>query len=233
MLLDGAHLVADALNAGIRIREAAVAADALEDPEIATLIPRLEQSGVDTVAALAPVMAALSPVRSASRVVAIADRPSPGDHMFSGQPLLVVADDVQDPGNMGAIVRVAEAGGASGVIATGASADPFGWKALRGSMGSALRLPVQVTRGPYSLDDLRRRGCRVVATSPRSGRSLFDVDLKGALAFVIGGEGAGLSSVQLSAADEVVTIPMRAPVESLNAAVTAALLVYEARRQRS
>jgi len=233
MLLDGAHLVREALSATIRIREAAVAADRIEDPEIAQLIARLADAGVDIVSATAPVMAALSPVRSSSAIVATADPPDRSAAMFSGQPLLIVASGVQDPGNLGAIVRVAEAGGATGMIAAAGSADPFGWKALRGSMGSALRLPLMVISGLPTFDELRRRGLRIIATSPHRGQSLFDADLKGAIALVIGGEGSGLPSDQLSGADQVVTIPMRQPVESLNAAVTAALLVYEARRQRS
>lgn len=232
LLLDGPHLVSDAIDAGVRIHEVAVAAAALDDPDIAPLIDRLVRTGVDASAATAPVMAALSPVRSPSRIAAVADCPARGDAMFSGQPLLVVASNVQDPGNLGAIVRVAEAGGADGVIASGASADPFGWKALRGSMGSALRLPILAEKdGVYPA--LRRHGCRILAAAPRSGRPLFEVNLTGALALVIGGEGSGLSASEIGDADEVVTIPMRAPVESLNAAVTAALLVYEARRQRS
>jgi len=159
----------------------------------------------------------------------------PADAAYAGaKTLVVVAVDVQDPGNTGAIVRVAEAGGATGVIASGAAADPFGWKALRGSMGSALRLPV--VGGISSADavaDVRRHGCRVIAASPRGGRSLFEIDLRGPLAILIGGEGQGLAPALADIADEHVTIPMQAPVESLNAAVTAGLLVYEARRQRS
>jgi TrmH family RNA methyltransferase len=144
-----------------------------------------------------------------------------------------VAVDVQDPGNLGAIVRVAEAAGATGFTAAGGSANPFGWKALRGSMGSALRLPIasQAT-ADEAVADARRHGCRVIATVPRDGRSLFDVDLTGPIAVLIGGEGQGLTPSVLDAAAERVTIPMQTPVESLNAAVTAALIVYEARRQR-
>jgi TrmH family RNA methyltransferase len=154
--------------------------------------------------------------------------------MYSGtNTLVVIVVDVQDPGNAGAIVRVAEAGGATGVIASGVTADPFGWKALRGSMGSALRLPV-VNGGAAAeaIADARRHGCRVIAAAPRGGRSVFDIDLTGPVAILIGGEGPGLAPSVVDAADERVTIPMQAPVESLNAAVTAALLVYEARRQR-
>src|SRR5207302_9520875 len=81
--------------------------------------------------------------------------------------------------------------------------------------------------------EAKRHGGRVIAAVPRDGRSLFDVDLSGRIAVLIGGEGQGLPSALADAADERVTIPMQAPVESLNAAVTAALIVYEARRQRT
>ena len=147
-------------------------------------------------------------------------------------PLIIVAVNVQDPGNVGAIIRVAEAGGAAGVMISAASADPFGWKALRGSMGSALRIPV-IRRGSVDVDELRRLGFRIVATAPRGGHVVFDADLRGPTAILIGGEGPGLPPDVLAAADERVSIPMEPPVESLNAATTAAVMVYEARRQRS
>jgi TrmH family RNA methyltransferase len=186
-------------------------------------------------------MNALSPVQSASPVVAIAARPvddasrdSRASRVYGGVPLILIALDVQDPGNVGAIVRVAEAGGASGVVCAGACADPFGWKALRGSLGSALRLPILVHRDSReAIDEARRHRCRIVATAPRGGQPLFDADLRGPLAVLIGGEGAGLAASQIGEADARITIPMQSPVESLNTAVSAALIVYEARRQRA
>ena len=236
MLLDGPHLVADALAAGISLRQVALTAEALGRPEVRAIVARLERDRIEIVTAAQPVMAALSPVRSSSVVVAIADRPSSDDtRAYAGSaPLLVIASDVQDPGNIGAIVRVAEAGGATGVVAAGTCADPFGWKALRGSMGSALRLPIAVREHvDQAVAHARHRHCRIVATVPRGGRSLFDVDLTGAVAILIGGEGAGLSPSVVDAADLRVTVPMEPSVNSLNAAVTAALLVYEARRRRT
>jgi RNA methyltransferase, TrmH family len=147
---------------------------------------------------------------------------------------VVIADGIQDPGNVGAIVRVAEAGGATGIVTTGGSADPFGWKALRGSMGSALRVPIAAAAdAAAAVADARGRGCRILAATPRGGRSPFDVDLTGATAVLIGGEGPGLPQRLVDAADERITIPMQPPVESLNTAVSAALIVYEARRQRT
>jgi TrmH family RNA methyltransferase len=236
MLLDGAHLVDDALDAGVHMREAAVTTTADDDDELRSLIAALEAAHVEVITVTTAVMDALSPVRSSSAIVALADRPAAGGTaMYAGPAALVVmAIDVQDPGNLGAIVRVAEAGGATGVVAAGACADPFGWKALRGSMGSALRLPIAVTPdADAAIGAARRAGCRIVATTPRSGQPLFDARLVGPSMLLIGGEGAGLPHAIIKMADERVTIPMAVSVESLNAAVTAALLVYEARRQRA
>jgi TrmH family RNA methyltransferase len=236
LLLDGAHLVADALAAGLTIHLAAVTPAARDTHDLGELIAALSTAGVDVVTVAAPVMDAVSPVRSSSSIVALAERPAAAaDRIFAGPaPLVVIAVDVQDPGNVGAIVRVAEAGGATGVLTAGGSASPFGWKALRGSMGSALRLPIVCEADAVTaLAGARRHGCRIVATGPRGGCSLFDVALTGPIAVLIGSEGEGLAPALLTAADEHVTIPMQPPVESLNAAVTAALIVYEARRQRS
>src|SRR5256885_1690488 len=234
MLLDGAHLVADALAADLPITLAAVTTASREKPDIHELVIVLSQRGADVATVTAPVMDAISPVRSPSGIVALADRPQPrGDVVFAGAaPLAVVVVDVQDPGNVGAIVRVAEAAGASGVVVAAGSANPFGWKALRGSMGSALRIPIAGGDPHAAVAVARRHRCRIVATVPRSSRMLFDVDLTGPVALLIGGEGGGLTPALIESADERVTIPMQPPVESLNAAVTAAVVLYEARRQR-
>ncbi len=236
LLLDGPHLVADALAANVTIEHAVVAAASTDDAEIRPLLALLSARGIDTALASSTVMAGVSPLRSPSAIVAIARRPeaSIGGSYSGTSPLLVIVSDIQDPGNMGAIVRVAEAAGATGVLAAGVSADPYGWKALRGSMGSALRLPVsRVDDVEGAVADARSRGCQVIATAPRGGRSVFDVDLRPPTALLIGGEGQGLPQALIAAADERITIPMQAPVESLNAAVTAAIVVYEARRQRT
>ena len=145
----------------------------------------------------------------------------------------IIAIDGPSGAGKGTVARQVAAALGYRHIDTGAMYRAVGWKALRGSMGSALRLPIIRHRdGAAAADEARRLGCRVVAMAPRGGRSLFDVDLTAWVAVLIGGEGEGLTPSLLEAADERVTIPMHAPVESLNAAVTAALVVYEARRQR-
>jgi TrmH family RNA methyltransferase len=233
ILLDGAHLVNEALPS-IRIRLAMVATKAMGRDDIADLASRLERNGVEVCIVSEPVMAAVSQVASSSAIVAVGDRPENAcARIYAGVPLVAIACDVQDPGNLGAIVRAFEAAGGSGVVAAGRSADPFGPKALRGSMGSALRLPLGAGDPFEAVAQARRHNCRVFAAVPRGGHSLFDVDLTGPLAVLIGSEGDGLSPDLVACADQRLTIPMQPQVESLNAAITAALVVYEARRQRT
>jgi TrmH family RNA methyltransferase len=234
LLLDGSHLVADALAAGLVLQSIVAAGEREHDPELAPLLAAAGSAGAEVALASAQVMAALSPVRSPSPIVALAERPNPAVRMYtSATPCVVIACDIQDPGNLGAIIRVAESAGASGVIAAGRGANPFSWKALRGSMGSALRLPIVSTAtAEAAVADARAHGCRIVATVPRHGTSLFSTNLTGAIAVLIGSEGPGLPAALIHDADEGVTIPMEPPVESLNAAVSVALVVYEARRQR-
>jgi len=235
VLLDGAHLVGEALAAGVELRDVLVTDDARARPDVAALIAQLQRARVEAVAATAAVVAAASPVRTPSGIVALADRPRDrGDEIFSGRDVLgLIAYDVQDPGNLGAMIRVAEAAGASGVVAAGESADPYGWKALRGSMGSALRLPIaRATSMEHAIAGARQSGCTIVATVPHGGRSMYDTDLTHSIAIVIGGEGAGVPQSIVDAADERISVPMAAPVESLNTATAAAVLLYEAHRQR-
>ena len=235
LLLDGAHLVSDALTARIPLQHVMVAAESQASADIEPLLARASAQHAVVAVASAKVMEAASPVRSSSPIIALANRNALGSDVYKGKfPLVLIACDVQDPGNLGAIARVAEAAGASGLIAAGQSADPLGWKALRGSMGSALRLPIAARdSADEAVAEARRHRCRIVATVPRGGTPLSQSDLRAPLAILIGGEGHGLPVPLIDTADVRVTIPMQAPVESLNTAVTAALVAYEARRQRS
>jgi RNA methyltransferase, TrmH family len=237
MLLDGLHLVQDARRAGLAFEAVALNRSTLGLPEVAALAEALARDGAEVVEVTDAVLEAMSPVSTPSGIVAIGQRPDwPLDRVVGGssRPLIVVAVDVQDPGNVGAIARAAEAGGASALVLCGASADPFGWKALRGSMGSLLRLPTaSVAAWHGALDTIRARGVRVAATVPRGGVPLFEANLARPLALLLGGEGPGLPPEAVEAADVRVSIPMRGPVESLNVAVAAALLVYESARRET
>lgn len=233
MLLDGAHLIEEALEAGIVIDVVAVR-DGLAAAQTA-LAHRAAARGARLITVPDALVPALSPVRQPSGIVAIArQRSCTLDAALESLPQLVlILSEIQDPGNVGAIIRAAEACGATGIVTTERTADPFGWKALRGSMGSSFRLPVAV-RQPLEavLDRVNARGIRLYAAVPRGGRPLPQTDLRSATAVLLGGEGAGLPDRLLSLADATLSIPMRPAVESLNVATAAALITYEAQRQR-
>jgi TrmH family RNA methyltransferase len=236
LLIDGAHLVQEARAAQLPFEHVVVAAHHIANGhEAADLARALAREGVDVLAVSEPVMRALSPVRTPSGIVAIVSR-TPADpiEMCRHPDAFVVAPvDVQDPGNLGALLRAAEAGGATGAIVCGASAHPFSWKALRGSMGSILRWPVASGVTPEALLSCARdHGVRAVASVPRGGSLPEGIDWSGRVLLFVGGEGSGLTGDLIAKCHDRVTIPMEPPVESLNVAVAAALLVYEARRQR-
>ena len=235
VLIDGWHLLTEARQAGVPIECVAFAANALKSGDAAAAADELVRAGADVFAVAGPVMEALSPVRTSSGVVAIGRREEASLATVFGQPtpLVLIAIDVQDPGNLGAMIRAAEAAGATGLVACGASADPFGWKALRGSMGSAFRLPIARASIDEAMQAARAAAVPIFAAVARVGHPVFDTDLSGPAALLLGAEGSGLPMGLLQQADAMISIPMRAPVESLNVAVAAALLLYEAMRQRS
>jgi RNA methyltransferase, TrmH family len=152
--------------------------------------------------------------------------------MREGSPLVIVMAELQDPGNVGTILRSAEAFGATGAIAVRGTADPWSPKALRASAGSALQLPVM--RGiaiPVLLAQLRVAGVKIFATASESGGTTH-IDLRQPAAIFVGNEGSGVPAAVRHAADAVISIPMVRAVESLNAGVAASIVLYEAARQR-
>ena len=156
------------------------------------------------------------------------------DGALAGEvPLVVVLAGVQDPGNVGTILRSAEAFGSTGAIASRGTADPWSPKSVRASAGSALRLPV--LRGialPILLAQLRVARVRVYSASSKTQKQRGVADLREASAIFIGSEGHGLPSEVVNASDAQISVPMSEAVESLNAAVAASIVLYEAARQR-
>jgi TrmH family RNA methyltransferase len=235
VLLDGPHLVAEAIDSGVTLEVVAFTADVAKE-RLAPLAGRCQASGARVVTVPESLLAVMTPVRQASGVVAIARLRAAmfTDVLEPAPQLIAVLDRVQDPGNVGAIVRVAEGCGATAVITGPGTADPFGWKALRGSMGSAFRLPIaRVDSLSTAIHGLRAAGVRIFAAVPRGGTPVRQAHLAGPAAIVLGGEGSGLAGEMIGQADELLTIDMRPPVESLNVSVAAALALYEASRQRA
>lgn len=234
LLLDGLHLLQEAYASGISVETAAFAHEALGQKSVRAFAEQLSASGTEVLIVSKNVLEAMSPVRTPSGSVGIARRAFVDltAAMHDESPLVVVAHDVQDPGNVGGIMRTAEAAGATAFVASAGTADPFGWKALRGSMGSALRLPIARGDIGEALRECRKAGLSATALVPRGGTSFFDVDFRQPAALFLGSEGSGLPDEISRQADRHVSIPMRSPVDSLNVGVAAALVLYEVFRQR-
>jgi TrmH family RNA methyltransferase len=146
------------------------------------------------------------------------------------QPLVVVAGGLQDPGNLGTLVRSAEAFGATGMILLPGTVSLWNAKTLRASSGSAFRLPVVSLTAEDAFHALRAHEVRILAAVARDGDS--EADLRGPSALLVGNEGSGLPEAWIAQADARVTIPFAGAVESLNAAIAGSVLLYDAMRQR-
>jgi TrmH family RNA methyltransferase len=243
ILLDGLHLVQEALACDVPI-EIAAFSDRQAGNEVtplSQLSKDVRKHGGAVVLVTDQVLAAMSPVQHPSGVVAIARvratevravfaaAAAPGPHL----PIALVLAGLQDPGNVGGIVRTAAAFAAAGIVAVEGTANPFNWKALRGAMGGTFRLPI-AARGSLSdvIASAAHEHVRVAAAVPRGGTPLPAVDFSTPVAFILGNEGGGVSDAAVAAAHATVTIPMPAAVESLNVTIAAALILYEASRQR-
>lgn len=233
VLIEGVKLLEEALAAGAAIMEVAASPRAGRSTRGAALLRSLRQRGVPVREVDELLLDSLSEVETSQGILALARRPSfDEESLFRGTPLVVVAVSIQSPGNLGGLLRTAEAAGATGAYVTGGAADPFSWKALRGSMGSAFRLPL--TRGrslPAVLGRLKERGLATIAAVAGGATRYDQADLRCPVAFLLGSEGSGLPDEAIRAADLRVSIPMHA-VESLNVGVAAGILLFEAARQR-
>jgi TrmH family RNA methyltransferase len=150
-----------------------------------------------------------------------------------GPALLVLVDGVQDPGNLGGIVRSADAAGAGGVILLKGTADIYNPKALRATMGSIFHLPViQGVSAQDILSYLKQRGIKIVAGDPRGSKVLFEIDLTADCALAVGSEAGGFGSFLKENVDELARIPMPGRADSLNVSISAGIMLYEALRQR-
>lgn len=233
-LLEGTKLLEEALAAGAVLAEAAASPRAGRTPRGRALLDALADRGVAVRLMDEDVLASVSEAETSQGLVALARRPAFAEEdLLAGRPLVLVAVGIQNPGNVGALLRAAEAAGATGAYLAEGCADPFSWKALRGSMGSAFRLPhLRRVDARETIRRLAGRGIATIAASSAGSTRYDEVDLARPVALVLGNEGAGLDEDLLAAASARVAIPMQGRVESLNVAVAAGVLLFEAARQR-
>lgn len=147
-------------------------------------------------------------------------------------PLLVVCDSIQDPGNLGTIIRTADAAGASGIIVLPGTCDPFMPKVIRSSAGSIFNISLVFSQRTPLLRFLKTKKISLIVTAPSTEKIIYDLDLRGPVAFAFGNEARGVSPELIGAADELTSIPIIGKAESLNVSAAASICLYEAVRQR-
>ncbi len=237
IFIEGVRLCAEAVAAGLLI-EVALFTDAIARAARGQeLLAQLERADIRLSEVSASVLAAIADTNSPQGVALLAHRPRTDQSVFEDNqpaaPLVVILHGINNPANAGAMLRVAEAAGATGAIATAGATDLFAPKALRGAMGSAFRLPLWTGAGfTDALAWCAARGIRTVATEPRAPHTHTEFDWTGPHALIMGTEAGGLSAEESTAADRRIRIPMCPPVESLNVATALAIVLYEAARQR-
>jgi TrmH family RNA methyltransferase len=227
--VEGEHLLLEALRSGVGI-----AAVFFRSGEEALLHRVGLDAGTEVVELPPEVFSSAVTTESPQGIAAlVAPRIFSIEEALRGEsPLVVVAAGLQDPGNLGTLIRSAEAFGASGVVGLPGTVSQWNAKAMRASSGSVFRLPVVAASEDEVFSRLRSLGIRSFAAVAERGFSLTGAPLSGPAALMIGNEGRGLSPELLARADGRITIPCPGPVESLNAGVAGSILLYEASRQR-
>lgn len=236
-LAEGVRLVGEALASGAPILR--LLADDAGWPALASLLA--VHPGPEPIRVTAEILAKLSDTRSPQGVMAVVRLPEAAsgrggpEDWLAGSPRRVLAlERVQDPGNVGTMIRAADACGFDRVVLTADSADPWQPKVLRATMGSIWHVePAVVTDLAEAAAAAKRAGLRVLAAHPRDAAPCWETDLADSVMVVIGNEANGLSERMLGLADRTVMVPMAGRAESLNAASAASMLLYESLRQRN
>lgn len=235
-LAEGVRLLEEAARSDWEVPWCLFTATAYARPRVRELLTALDERGTRLALADEDVLQRLSETDTSQGILAVVKKKVFSLAALTGQaspPLWVVLDGVQDPGNAGTIVRTAYAAGCSGVLLTRGSVDIFAPKTVRATMGALFHLPVVPNLEPPALLSwLRKHDVQCVVTAADAPLCHFDADLTRPLAVVLGNEGGGVSGAFLETADKTVRIPMQPGAESLNVAIAAAVILFEAVRQR-
>mgnify|MGYP004417325099 FL=1 len=228
-VIEGINLVEEAIRRNVPLDMIIISEDF--EADVSRMIP---DEGVYLVSRT--VFEKISDAENGSGVLAVARKSISTENDLSeldADTNILVLDRVQDPGNIGTMIRTAVAAGYGALLVNKGTADIFSPKVLRATAGMVFDIPIAYADGAGDTASiLKRLGKKVCVTVPRGGRAYYDADLSKGVALVIGNEGNGISDELIDLADEKLTIPMCGEIESLNAAISAAILMYEAVRGR-
>lgn len=234
-LVEGVHLVEEALRTSQQIETLLFDEEAGLDRQVAALLAGRE---VRVIATTSQVIEKLAETKSPQGIIAEVKKHSYEWEMWWSSKkqhefLLLILDEIQDPGNLGTIIRTADAAGIDGLILCGGNVDLYNGKVVRSTMGSLFRVPVFSMDKASVVEQIRKAGGRLLVTSLGESSKSYDAPIyHGPIAIVIGNEGRGVSAELLNQATETVHIPLFGQAESLNAAVATGIILYEAQRQR-
>lgn len=238
IFIEGLRLCEEALRSSLEISAVIISEELLRKEKAARAIAELSQASQRSASLSEKLLESISYTKTPQGIVILARRPESTEKRLSAgldkDPLLVVLHQINNPVNVGAILRTAEAAGAGGVITTQNTSDPFSPKSLRGAMGSAFRLPIW--SGPSyqeMIEWCRRRKIETVGADAEAPLAHTEIDWTRATALVLGPESTGLTDAETASTTQIVRIPMHGAVESLNVSVAAGILLFEAARQRS
>jgi TrmH family RNA methyltransferase len=234
-LIEGPHLLKEALDSKLaKIERIYVTERYAQTKEGSQCLQSAARRGIVLTELSEQAFGKAAETETPQGVLAVAAQPKIGLPDLPANQMILFLDRVQDPGNVGTIIRTAAAAGAGGVIVAEGGVDPFSGKVVRASQGAIFSLPV-VARVPVSdaVEWAARKGLPVICTSPHSGEVYYQIDLSGAGLLVLGHESQGVSAEMTKAANKLVRIPIIGRAESLNVAIAAAVLLFEAARQRT
>lgn len=232
VLVEGVRMIEEAIHSGVKLELVLYDPKAVTGPRATVVLQEVRASGARLVSATARVVAACSQVETSQGFIAVAEHPRTSLSAALAAPRLtvVVADRIQDPGNLGTIIRIADAAGASAVVTTPGTADARNPKVLRATGGSIFHLPVASATVPELLAAFRDHGVRILVADPAGASEYTQVDYRPPVAIVLGNEGSGPDPLWQTTSPTTVRVPLYGRADSLNVAITAAVLLYEARR---
>jgi len=237
IFIEGLRLCEEAQRSKLEIEAVIVSEELMRKERAAAAIEELSRVSKRVATVSEKLLESVSYTKTPQGIIVLAQRPEASEKRLTASlgvnPLLVVLHQINNPVNVGAILRTAEAAGATGVITTRNTSDPFSPKSLRGAMGSAFRLPIWTSVAfDEVIDWCRNRGILTVCADVEATTSYTSIDWTRATALILGPESTGLTIEELESADQKVSIPMKGDAESLNVSVAAGILLFEAARQR-
>jgi len=226
-LIEGLHEIKKAKKAGIVIEKMVICPDFFSDQDEREL-----KQGIPCLECPPSLFRKVAYRESPDGYLAVAKQPSTS--LDEIQPsFILVTESLEKPGNLGALLRTADAVGVDAVIVTDLVTDIYNPNVVRSSRGALFSVPVVTTTNQHLIPWLQEKGVKIVATSPGGNQLYTKADLKGKVAIVVGAENVGLSKAWLKAADLLLYLPMKGTVDSLNVALSGGIMLYEALRQRT